>query len=108
MVVGADATVASVPPAVPPAPAGGASSAAEAQDALMRSTSARRAGTPRGRAAPPSDVGVGSPPAKRPAARVNAEVPPAPSREMTMQEVTHTLQHLMAQATHDTKWIDNT
>ena len=25
-----------------------------------------------------------------------------------MQEVTHTLQHLMAQAAHDTLWIDNT
>ena len=27
---------------------------------------------------------------------------------MTMQEVTHTLQHLMAQATHDTTWITAT
>ena len=74
----------------------------------MRTTSARRAGTPRGRVAPPTDIGMGSPPAKRSAARVNAEVPPAPSREMSMQEVTHTLQHLMAQAAHDTLWIDNT
>lgn len=75
---------------------------------MTRATSARRAGTPRGRAAPPTEGGSGSPPAKRSAARVSAEVPPAPSREMSMQEVTHTLQHLMAQAAHDTLWIDST
>ena len=37
-----------------------------------------------------------------------ATVPPAPSREMTLQEVPHSLQHLMAQATHDTAWIATT
>lgn len=103
MVVGAETSGALGSVATPPAPAGGACvSSNEMQDAMMRATSARRAGTPRGRAAPPTEAGLGSPPAKRSAARVNAEVPPAPSREMSMQEVTHALQHLMAQAAHDT------
>ena len=102
MVVGADTTA---PPASDMPGDMGAAAGAEAvaPDAPMRETSARRAATPRGRALPPTAAGAGaSPPAKRPTARVVAEVPPAPGREMTMQEVTHTLQHLMAQATHDT------
>ena len=100
MLVGADTTVATVPPAA--AGMGIDVAVPIAPDALMRATSARRAGTPRGCAVPATG---GFPPAKRPTARVAAEVPPAPSREMTMQEVTHSLQHLMAHAMQDTTWI---
>ena len=102
MVVGADTTA--LPASDMPRDMGTAAGAeAVAPDEPMRETSARRAATPRGRALLPTAVGAGgSPPAKRPTARVVAEVPPAPGREMTLQEVTHTLQHLMAQATHDT------
>ena len=107
MAVGANTTAASVPPASNTP--GAASAEPIAPDALMRATSARRAATPRGRAVPATEVGMGgSPPDKRPAARVAADVPPAPSREMMLQEVTHSLQHLMPQATHDTTWITTT
>ena len=101
MVVGAETTA-------PPAPrmpgdVGAAVAEADAPDAPMRVTSACRSATPRGRGLTPTAVGMGgSPPAKRPTARTAADVPPAPSRKMTMQEVAHSLQHLMAQATrHD-------
>ena len=83
--------------------------AAGVPDAPMHETSRRRSATPSGRALSPTAVGTGgSPLAKRPQQRITAEVPPAPNREMTMLEVTHSLQHLMAQATHDTAWITTT
>ena len=82
--------------------------AAGVPDVPMQETSRRRSATPRGRALSPAVGTGGSPLAKRPQQRITAEVPPAPNREMTMQEVTHSLQHLMAQATHDTAWITTT
>ena len=108
VVVGPDTTA---PPASDMLGDMGAAAGADAvaHDAPMRETSARRAATPRGRALPRTAVSAGGAPlAKRPTARVVAEVPPAPGREMTMLEVTHTLQHLMAQATRDTTQITAT
>ena len=107
MVVGAVPTAADGTPAaaaqVPAIDVGNAPAAP------MQGTPARRAETPRGRALSPTVVGTGgSPRSKRPVPRTAAAVPPAPGREMTMQEVTHSLQHIMAQQTHDTEWITTT
>ena len=48
-----------------------------------------------------------SPTAARPRVRPIAAVPPAPGRDMTAGEVTHCLQHLMAQAAQDSDWFVN-
>ena len=82
--------------------------AAGVPDVPTQETSRHRSATPRGRALSPAVGTGGSLLAKRPQQRITAEVPPAPNREMTMQEVTHSLQHLMAQASHDTAWITTT
>jgi hypothetical protein len=93
---------------MPGAVAQAAGQAAAVHDVPMQETSRRRSATPRGRALSPAVGTGGSPLAKRSRQRITAEVPPAPNREMTIQEGTHSLQHLMAQATHDTAWITTT
>ena len=46
-----------------------------------------------------------SPVAKRPAVWVRAPVPPAPGRDMTVSELTHAMQQVMAQSQNDQTWF---
>ena len=62
--------------------------------------------TPGGRPVvrPPPTLGT-SPVATRARVRVIAQPPPAPGRDMTNTELTHTVQHMIAQAALDTEWF---
>ena len=46
-----------------------------------------------------------SPVATRARVRVIAQVPPAPGRDMTATELTHTVQHMISQAALDNDWF---